>query len=739
VSFVSNAAGFLGQQLAKFSGTEAVGRALFPSWQTGPRLGADGVLSAYTTMPWLRAFTQKISHDTATLTWQVFVPTRKENGKVRAFRDLRLQRSHNYRDRVALLRQYAKNGDLREIPNHPALDLLTQGNEWFSGLVSLQLSQQYVDLIGELAWILDVNKFGMPTKYVPIPPTWVTELPASNRTSTSAGFYRVVGPGATYEVPAERMFWAYHPNPSNPFSRGNGLAQVLGDELETDEFAAKHTKDWFRNRAIPPVLISGIGMGIAELQRLEQKWLGKFLKVGAGWLPHFMNADVKVHQLSQSFQQQELGALRKNERDTIRMVYGIPPEIIGDVSASNRSTIDASDFIYQSRVIVPRAEFLRAALQERLMPLYDDRLIVDYISPVQEDRAFMLEVRKAAPWAWELDEWRELGLSEPLANGRGNVHMMPFNTVPVRLSAGEMPQPPSPPVPEIPEDTDAIDAEDVTLVEDSARPSRRLASASVERALSASDLKKIANASDVAVLTARGQRTMESIVQEFGSQAIIDAGLAISFDLQDPKVQDHIRRWGAERMTLVNDTTKEAIRTALADGIKEGESSSKLRQRIMDVFEECSESRAAMIARTEITRSSNFGAFEGLRQAGVEDKEWLSTQDGEVRDTHIELDGQRVTLEEEFEIPSTKAKAMYPGDFGDPGEDCNCRCGVITALAVRSGARMARWKTMEADRAPFLRKLRNDFRSAFKVQEKAVLAALSAATRSGEEACRRTA
>lgn len=57
-------------------------------------------------------------------------------------------------------------------------------------------------------------------------------------------------------------------------------------------------------------------------------------------------------------------------------------------------------------------------------------------------------------------------------------------------------------------------------------------------------------------------------------------------------------------------------------------------------------------------------------------KQWDATLDGSTRRTHRELDGQIRELNEPFEMHGKKA--MYPGDFGDPAEDCNCRCVALT-------------------------------------------------------------
>lgn len=91
--------------------------------------------------------------------------------------------------------------------------------------------------------------------------------------------------------------------------------------------------------------------------------------------------------------------------------------------------------------------------------------------------------------------------------------------------------------------------------------------------------------------------------------------------------------------------------------------------------------KAIRIVRTEGHRIQNQSALDAMHRAvnvGASiKKQWDSTLDGVTRDTHRELDGQIVDVDEEFVIPSTGAKAMYAGGFGDPAEDCNCRCCIL--------------------------------------------------------------
>ena len=90
-------------------------------------------------------------------------------------------------------------------------------------------------------------------------------------------------------------------------------------------------------------------------------------------------------------------------------------------------------------------------------------------------------------------------------------------------------------------------------------------------------------------------------------------------------------------------------------------------------------SRARTIARTEshrIQEAASFDAGKLAKSKGADlVKIWDASLDGDTRETHRALDGKIVEMDEPF--VSGGKKAMYPGDFGDPAEDCNCRCSVL--------------------------------------------------------------
>ena len=88
-------------------------------------------------------------------------------------------------------------------------------------------------------------------------------------------------------------------------------------------------------------------------------------------------------------------------------------------------------------------------------------------------------------------------------------------------------------------------------------------------------------------------------------------------------------------------------------------------------------SQAARNARTSYTSAQNSSRIDGLEEfvnAGIKvQKEWMVTRDERTRESHAQLNGVRVDVNEKF--PNG---LMYPADpDGEPAEVYNCRCKVV--------------------------------------------------------------
>ena len=385
---------------------------IYPGQQGDPpERGAAGILESYSHMPWVRACAGKVAGSMAAVEWRLYVTRKGKGANRKAYRDRSLQRAGSVR-RKGLLTERANMDELDEITDHPFLDLLTRGNGYHTGVAMRRIESIHMDLVGESFLLKSRNGLGATTALWPIPPTWIQATP-----TPQFPYFRPSYRGWTEPIPASEVLWMCDPHPANPYGRGVGLGQAVSDEAEIDEYAAKFSRQVFFNHAQPDFLVFPKGeraeMQPAETKRLENDWINRLQGYWRSSRPYFLNREVGVYEFQKNMKDLMLTEIRNQERDIILQVWGLPPEKLGITESSNRSTIDGSELIYAKDVLVPRLEFRRAIFQELLIPEYDDRLIVDYVTPIMEDKEFALKVATAAPWAMDGNEWRAvMGLSE---------------------------------------------------------------------------------------------------------------------------------------------------------------------------------------------------------------------------------------------------------------------------------------------------------------------------------------
>lgn len=81
------------------------------------------------------------------------------------------------------------------------------------------------------------------------------------------------------------------------------------------------------------------------------------------------------------------------------------------------------------------------------------------------------------------------------------------------------------------------------------------------------------------------------------------------------------------------------------------------------------------VANTDTHRIMEAGGYNTAQRGGATYKIWRAVMDERTRDTHYYLDGTKVPLDSEFYTYNDN-HTMFPGQFGVPEEDCNCRCWV---------------------------------------------------------------
>lgn len=609
---------------------------IIPGWhRKSVYRGVQGMLAAYSRSPWIRAIETKIGDATGSTKWMLFG---LKNSRGKFVKAPQLQ-STNLDMKALALGNLDVEGELVPFLDHPLLRLMYYSNPLFPGMVGRGQTSISLDLTGEAHWLIgpEVDTGGpvVPERFWLLPSTWITSMPTIDHP-----YWGVQTPAWRGEFPAQAIIRFVTPDPLNPYDRGSGLFRAFGDEIDTDEYAAQHVKSFFLNDATPRLLITGENMSEPDTKQMETAWLQSLQGFFRAHKPFFIGRKVDVQVLSQKFSDMELTNLRKWERDILVHGVGMPPELLGILENSNRSTINAADYLWSRWVITPRLDLQRAVLQQQLVPMYDDRLILAYESPIQEDREYQLEVMTANPAAYMVNDWKRQAGIEPTDDG--DVYLMGFNQkiiadltptalLPVAnvraLEAGkpdavELPTLPSkaagcdhalPQGDETPDTaavvlalppgyTKQIGGPDTTRLALQLSPqmqkeiiaafkamSNQIDYRALMEAFAAGNIDaaiQVLNAADLPADLEIARQTMREAIVIVGEAAAKELGeflgLQIAFDLTNPEAVAFLEGVGAEMVTSVSDETIAALRELLRQAYEDGMTSREVAKLIED-------------------------------------------------------------------------------------------------------------------------------------------------------------
>lgn len=786
----SNAFAERALQAQSFDASKMGASLLMTNTNSGTRKGAPEILQLYSRSPWLRSVSHHVASNVAAVQWKLFAaPT--IDSRHREFGELKFRKADRdliegaFADRQRSRTRAVATGELVQIPSsHPWYRLMDQPNAIMRGKATRQMLLTSYDLVGESGLVLDRSgPDNVPVRAWAVPGHWIQRRPSSDNPT-----WGIIVGGSTWEVPVDCFILFQDPNPFQPYGPGAGLGLAIADELDIDEHAAKQVSAFFQNNAMPNAIVSLQGASGAVLAKAKTDFMNRLRGFAKSYQTHFVNTPMTVQRLDTSFKDQAVVEIRKSTRDTLQQVWGVPPEKLGIITNSNRATSEAAQAIDANDVMVPRLEMMRGEFQ-RIAEMFDDRLVVDYESPVPEDRENKRNAMIAFGGRFTIDEEREAAGAPPLKDGSGSGFLIggkyyaslleirpeiyayhlqagiptvnevrEFLKLPPReggdvpTSAFTMPGSEPQATPVATESTPAIEATPT------AEPRKRIAQIANKRAasLSDADIKKLLGFVDVASMFGAVGPVVKRLMSEWGQDAMngvieITQGDAQTFNDNSAAVRKQMRELANERIKkLINETTRNELEAAIVDAIAGGAGPEGIRSAVKAVFDRARVERSRIIAETESLVHSQFAAWEAFKQTEIEMvKEWIATQDGRARESHFDMDGQQVGLDEPFTLVSGEnagAQAQYPGGFRIAGEDINCRCSVGTviksdeinrALATRAAGavavfanqstadeRHAAWSRADAALKPWDNKLEAAIVDGFDSQEIAVVDAL---------------
>lgn len=599
--------------------------------------------------------------------------------------------------------------------DHSLADLLERPNPDMEMADLLQLTSLFLDSTGACLWVKNRDRGKRVGSLYPFSGDSFSVAAAEGR---MYGRFQVrTATGQKSYAPEDVILFA-DPDPADPYRFVSPLDAALG-RLGIDRTLVDSVKAGLQNAVVPGMVLSfPDGMNLTDEQKAEFKASlaagyetarnhGKSLVIGGG---------VTASRQKLGFDGLRGGELGKEIEAAVCACFQIPPVIIGAYvgldNSSDRHNLETSVGLFYDNAMLPLWARLEKALTRGLLreadnnPLRFVRFDKTRIKALQEDQAAKADVIQKAGRALTVNDARVMLGLVPLEDERGE-RLMSESAVSPSTETEEpslrIVKSVSPRSEAKADDTRWVLFDAVTRaqeygwelaaaqqLEEDRSAVLRIAERTLRTRQKDDDPYSPADPDSVRELireiashldlnsAVQWRARMKPLTDATGRAAVerLSTELGISFDLLQPGLLEYVEEHSAKLVTQVTDTTKQAIRDVLRDGLAEGEGIPALRKRIeeLGVF---NRSRAELIARTETTTNSNGAAVESLRayqaeHGGTFRKRWLSARDSRVREEHLALDGETVGLDEPF-----SNGLMHPGEP-------NCRC--TTTLHMEDAA-----------------------------------------------------
>lgn len=618
----------------------------------------------------------------------------------------------------------------KPIANHWLPELLKMPSPYLRGQQLIEGIETFMQLKGE-AWLYhdDIRRGGAgnvmrPHALALLDPDRMT--PRKDRAGNVIGWSFSSAKGGVPLDPEELTF----PHYFNPYDQDRGLGPLRAALVEYtgDHSYALWNRAFVQNSAIPPILfLSDKEWPEEDRKAFIADWNKKFggpTKSGTAAAPP---TGVKAEVLKMTQQEMEFFAGRKFHREQILSIFGVPPAIAGvfDSPAYVSAPKEQKKFFWLV-TLMPDVLYLQTVLTEMVQRYEPDVAIFFKYEPVLADILaddYTAKVETAAKlmgWGWSpasINEAMNLGLptaGQPwLEEG-----YLPYSLVLAKdvISGATFATPPDPGAPAPAADPNADpeatppgkraarmnEVQKTAVWRNLIRVTRDLESRAESRwrdhlnILKIDVLKRLAATKAAAGVEKKDEPSKPPSSpdpllfdpQSARQEAVINLepiwrasigrgvdtvarqiGAAIDFAFTDPEVLNAL----VKRRVQIKNTTdriRRDLRATLQEGITATETEEDLKQRVLDFFDG-ERANARTVARTETFSAFSEGRFFGMKEADVQEQEWLTARDDLVRDEHVKLDGERVKIGDPF-----SNGLQYPLDptAADPGEVINCRC-----------------------------------------------------------------
>ncbi|CAF1903656.1 NAD(+)--arginine ADP-ribosyltransferase EFV [Bacillus subtilis] len=170
---------------------------------------------------------------------------------------------------------------------------------------------------------------------------------------------------------------------------------------------------------------------------------------------------------------------------------------------------------------------------------------------------------------------------------------------------------------------------------------------------------------------------LQQTIEELAKVIMDSIDPEVPFKVLSTRTVNWIRDWSEKLAQIMKLNTHEAVENILTDAIENGSSIQDIELTLKEM-PQFDRERARTTAITEVLAASSAAQHESYAQSpAVKKKKWRHSggKKNNPRESHIDLDGTVIGLDEEFQIPGSSESCMFPRDPKlSAGERVHCHC-----------------------------------------------------------------
>jgi len=329
--------------------------------------------------------------------------------------------------------------DIEEVTEHPLLILLKNVNPFANYRDLFETTDIHQELTGSAYWWLKRSGLGIPEEIWQLPPDKMTIVP--DREKFIREYILTIGAEKRhYEV--DEVIHFKFPNPNDPYYGASPL-QAVADTYNINQNMNAYENALFSNNARPQgFFTTEQEIDDPAFERLKAEVLETYVGVVNSGKTGLLDRGVKFDPIN--WTPRELGFLqgRKWTKEEIYAAYGVPLGLFD--KDANRANAEAAQYTYMKFGIEPRCQRMEEKLNEKLCPMYDEKLFVAFEDIVPEDKEYRLkeDVEYSKIGARLINEIRASRGEKPVEGGDipyVSQGMVPLGTPPKIPTQSEIP------------------------------------------------------------------------------------------------------------------------------------------------------------------------------------------------------------------------------------------------------------------------------------------------------------